>query len=379
MSTIYGMTVTFGGSSGSSGGTVPQVIVNAPTGSTVTATKGDVTLTAAEKSGVWVFDLPEFGSWAITATNGVQTATQSVVFEGEKMLTFSYFSATIAVTYPAGSTCTCSNGVTTLTAPDTSGSCTFVVTGVGTWTVYCTDGTNEAATDVEIENDGQASTAKLGYYEANFADNDWATIIEMCQSGSVPNTWVVGDSKPMTINGTTYNIDIVDKNHDTYTEGGTAPLTFGLNEIYSTLYAIHSSATNVNGYDSMTMHTTTLPSIKSTMPLEVQAAIKAVNKLASAGNKSSTIETISCELFLYSEIEVLGTVKRSVSGEGSQYAYFQNGGSAKKTTVAGSSGTYLLRSPVATSNTSFCAITFDGADYSVRASDKMYITFAFCF
>lgn len=162
MSTLYGMTVTFGGGS-ISGGTVPQVTVNAPTGSTVTAKKGDVTLTAAEKNGVWVFDLPEFGTWVITATDGTNTVTESVVFEGTKVLTFSYFSATIAVTYPAGSTCTCSNGATTLTAPDTSGSCTFIVTGTGIWSVYCSDGDNYATQDVEILHDGQTVTAELSY------------------------------------------------------------------------------------------------------------------------------------------------------------------------------------------------------------------------
>lgn len=162
MSTLYGMTVTFGGGS-ISGGTVPQVTVNAPTGSTVTAKKGDIVLTAAEKSGVWVFDLPEFGAWVITATNGVQTVTENVVFEGSKAVTFSYFSATIAVTYPAGSTCTCSNGTTVLTAPDTSGSCTFIVTGTGTWTVESADGGNYATKDVDIINDGQAATVTLAY------------------------------------------------------------------------------------------------------------------------------------------------------------------------------------------------------------------------
>lgn len=161
MSTLYGMTVTFGG--GISGSTVPQVTVKAPTGSTVTAKKGDIVLTAAEKSGVWVFDLPEFGSWVITATKGTQTATSSVVFEGSKSVNLSFFSATIAVTYPAGSTCICSNGATVLTAPDTSGSCTFIVTGAGVWTVSATDGDNYATQDVEIVNDGQAATVSLAY------------------------------------------------------------------------------------------------------------------------------------------------------------------------------------------------------------------------
>ena len=384
MSTIYGMTVTFGGSSGSSGGTVPQVIVNAPTGSTVTATKGDVTLTAVENSGVWVFDLPEFGSWAITATNGVQEVSQSVVFEGEKMLTFSYFSATIAVTYPAGSTCTCSNGVTTLTAPDTSGSCTFIVTGTGTWTIHCTDGTNEDATDVEIVNDGQAATATLKYLSDTFADNDWSTIIAACQSGSVPATWVVGNSKPMTINGTSYQIDIIGKNHDTYTAGGTAPLTFQLHDCYNTRYSMNSTKTTFGGYDSTVMHTATLPSIKNLMPSEVQAGIKPVKKLASEGNGSSTIETISCDLFLLSEIEVIGESTYSVTGEGSQYSYYSAGNSPSKA-VSGTASVWWLRSPRDSSTTQFCRINTTKASLVgwgtiADANNSLGgVSFAFCF
>lgn len=164
MSTIYGMTVTFGG--GSSETVTPRITVNAPTGSTVTATKGDVTLTATESSGVWVFELPEFGTWVITATNGTKTATETIVMDSTRAVSMSYFSATITATYPAGSTCTCSNGATTLTAPDTSGSCTFVITGAGAWTVACTDGESYVAKSVSITKDGQAATCKLEYPSA---------------------------------------------------------------------------------------------------------------------------------------------------------------------------------------------------------------------
>lgn len=165
MSTLYGMTVTFGGGSVSDE-LVPRITVTAPTGSTVTVTKGDVTLTATEKSGVWVFDLPEFGTWVVTATNGTKTATETIVMDSARAVSLSYFSATIAATYPAGSTCTCSNGTTTLTAPDTSGRCTFIVTGTGAWTVSATDGESYVAKSVSIANDGQAATCTLEYPSA---------------------------------------------------------------------------------------------------------------------------------------------------------------------------------------------------------------------
>ena len=69
-------------------------------------------------------------------------------------------------------------------------------------------------------------------FDAIFANNSWEEIIAACQSGNVPDSWSVGDSKAMTINGTNYQIDIIGKNHDTYTAGGTAPLTFQMHDCY---------------------------------------------------------------------------------------------------------------------------------------------------
>ena len=48
-------------------------------------------------------------------------------------------------------------------------------------------------------------------YDPVFANNDWATIISACQANAVPATWVVGSSKSMTINGASYQIDIIGK------------------------------------------------------------------------------------------------------------------------------------------------------------------------
>ena len=55
-----------GGGSGSGKGNI--LTVNAPAGSTVTATNGSETKTAVENNGVWVFKGLEAGTWTITAT-----------------------------------------------------------------------------------------------------------------------------------------------------------------------------------------------------------------------------------------------------------------------------------------------------------------------
>ena len=54
------------------------IIVTAPTGSTVTCTKGTIVKTATEKNGEWWFKNLDIGEWTLKATLSGQTATQTV-------------------------------------------------------------------------------------------------------------------------------------------------------------------------------------------------------------------------------------------------------------------------------------------------------------
>ena len=211
-----------------------------------------------------------------------------------------------------------------------------------------------------------------------FANNSWEAIIAACQSGNVPDSWSVGDSKTMTINGTDYQIDIIGKNHDTYTAGGTAPLTFQMHDCYGTKYAMNSSNTNSGGWTSCAMRSTHLPAILALMPSEVQAGIKEVNKLTSAGSQSSTINTTADKLFLLSEIEIFGSVTYSKSGEGSQYAYYSAGNSKVKN-FSGSVNSWWERSPSGGDSTHFCCVSGGGGASSGGASNSRGVAFGFCF
>ena len=71
--------------------------------------------------------------------------------------------AVIGVTYPGGSTCTATDGTTTLSAPDTSGTWACVVPNAGTWTVTATNGTDTATETVTISAEGQVETVELSY------------------------------------------------------------------------------------------------------------------------------------------------------------------------------------------------------------------------
>ena len=75
--------------------------------------------------------------------------------------------ALISVTYPAGSTCTATNGTTTLTAADTSGKVVFGVPEPAStpevWTISCSGGGDSDSNTVSITEYGQYEEIELKY------------------------------------------------------------------------------------------------------------------------------------------------------------------------------------------------------------------------
>ena len=214
-------------------------------------------------------------------------------------------------------------------------------------------------------------------YDPVFANNTWEQIIVACHNNEVPDTWKVADQKPMTINGVDYQIDIIGKNHDDYTNGGKAPLTFQLHDCYGELKNMNSSSTNSGGWTSCAMRQTHLPAILALMPPEVQSGIREVNK-RTAGSQSSTINTTADKLFLLSEIEIFGSVSYSKSGEGTQYDYYKEENSKVKN-YNGGALTWWERSPHGSNSTYFCNVYQSGdADYD-GSGYEIGVAFGFCF
>lgn len=218
-------------------------------------------------------------------------------------------------------------------------------------------------------------------YEANFSDNTWEQIIAICQKKVVPSTWKIGDQKAMMINGVDYLVDIIGINHDDYSDGfGKAPFTFQLHDCYGESKNMNSSNTNVGGWTSCAMRTTHLPAILALMPTEVKNSIREVNKLTSAGDKSTTINTTADKLFLLSAVEIQGETTYSASGEGTKYEYYNATNRRQKTLKDGTSNVnWLTRSPRSTQATQFCTTRAAGDAYYASASAKLGVSFAFCF
>lgn len=294
------------------------------------------------------------------------------------MVSLTFFSADITVTVDSGASVSLQKDGTTIQTKTSTGTVVFTVTETGTYTIVATKNGQTTSGSVDVVSGTTSYALVLSFLNGNFADNDWASIIAACHSGSVPSTWVVGNSKTMTINGTSYQVDIIGKNHDTYTAGGKAPLTFQLHDCYADKKAMNSSDTNSGGWTSCAMRSTHLPAILALMPTEVQSGIREVNKLTSAGNNSTTINTTADKLFLLSEVEIFGSSTNSVAGEGTQYDYYKAGNSKVKK-WNGSANIWWERSPRAGSSTRFCVVYGNGSAYSNDSSSVRGVAFGFCF
>lgn len=169
---LYG----FGASGGGTGGTLT---VTAPANVTVAVSKDGKTKTKnSGTTGVVVFKGLASGTWTLKITDGSQTSSKPVVITADYSTVIAFFAATINITYPAGSTCTCSDGTTALSAPDTSGTWSCIAPNTGTWTISCTNGEDSTSKAVAITADGQTENVVLSYtlvlYEKNGETVDWS-------------------------------------------------------------------------------------------------------------------------------------------------------------------------------------------------------------
>ena len=227
----------------------------------------------------------------------------------------------LVVTTSAGAAVTAIKGSKTVSGTaGTDGTCTLEIPEAGEWSVTSTANGLSDTQSIVI------GTQSMSLFSVDpvFANNSWAGVVTACRRGNVPSTWVVGDSMPMTIGGTDYQVDIIGKSHDDYYDGsGKAPLTFQLHDCYGTGYGMNDTETVVGGWKSSKMRTEYLPSILALMPESVKNGIREVSKKNAA--TSSSIVTSADKLFLLSEIEIFGSRTISAAGEGTQYSYYANG------------------------------------------------------
>ena len=339
MSTILGNPITLGGGGGN------ELIVTAPTGSTVTATKGSITKTATEKSGTWTFKGLEAGDWTVTAVKGIESKS-SVVTVSAETVTLS-FKPTASLTAQSG--------------------------------VAYTDGLS--GLDAE-------TVSLFGEAISNNESITNATSVVYIDDGVNHRKVSIGDQVTLALNGTNYTFDVIGFNHDTLTTAtaygsntatGKAGVTFQMHDLFATTKQMNGTAHTQGGWKQSEMRTRRMSEFLNQLPSDLQSVIKTVNNQTSVGNNSSTIETVSDKLFLLSEVEIFGYTQYSFSGEGSQYAYYKAGNSKVKN-KSGSASYWWERSPAAGYSymSDFCAVRNNGNPFTNTAQSVLSVAFGFC-
>lgn len=199
----------------------------------------------------------------------------------------------------------------------------------------------------------------------------------------------IGSQIMLMLDDAGYSFDVIGFNHDTLTNAsaygdntatGKAGITFQMHDCFATAYTMNSSNTNVGGWKSSVMRTSTMATMKNYMSAGGwNTIVKQVNKSSGTGGGPSTdTETVSDSCFLLSEIEIFDSMAHSVPEEGTQYAYYKAGNSKVKK-IGSYVGWWWERSPYLKNSNYFCCVDESGnANYYRAAPDSYGVAFAFC-
>ena len=208
----------------------------------------------------------------------------------------------------------------------------------------------------------------------------WEQINRIGAAGKQADYFAIGDEKPITLStAEVITLQIIGFNHDNLSGGtsGKAPITFGFKNCRNTAQQMNPTNTNVGGYSGCALYPTINDAIYNSLPDDLRAVMKNVSKLTSAGNQSATIVTTQEKLFMLSEVEIFGSITYAKSGEGTQYAFFTNGGARVKT-IAGVASGWWARSPAVSNATHFCGVTSSGAVNDGGASNSRGVALGLC-
>ena len=221
----------------------------------------------------------------------------------------------------------------------------------------------------------------------SFEKASWSDIAALSESGSADKYFSVGDEKTISLTtGEQVTFVILGFDHDDLTSGGKAGMTIGMKNLLATTYRMNATGTNAGGWDESEMRTSTMATLLSQLPSDLQGVIKQVNKKATAGSQSTSITTSADKLWLLAEVEVDGTTSAGYADEGEQYEYWKT---VKDGTVAadrikylsngsGSAYYWWLRSPSVSSSNNFRCIDSAGNVNYYYAYYARGVSFGFC-
>ena len=212
----------------------------------------------------------------------------------------------------------------------------------------------------------------------------WQDISTVCKAGKASEYWAVGDTKDITVNGSTYAVMIIGFDHDEPTDTESygrskAGITLQTVHVISGSYKMCNTMPSTASWKTATLRTTLNDTILGTMDSDLTSVIVPVNKnCRETAYSSDTYTTVSDKLFVLSSPEC---AKNQTTTDGTLYTYFDSN-SAAKTDTGGGRQAYWTRT--SGYNTQSYEVTFDRVmtggsinTLSSPTSDNM-VAFSFC-
>lgn len=289
---------------------------------------------------------------------------------------------------------------------------TEVDEGSATITVSVAEGTNYLATS-------QTISVEVTFISSVLNDNSWATIQQAAQSGQADNYWDVGDRKEVTLNGTVrartlsnykWYCYILGFNHNASKEGnntihfqfGYSALSGGVHTAMTdwtgsnsyggtsgTRFCMNDAQTNVGGWNSSLMRSTTIPEFRNCLPSELKSVLKAATKYTdNTGNSSNVAANVTAtqdDIFLLAEYEVFGSRTYANQYEYTdskqvQYDFYKSGNSKVmyNDQTTGTAVYWWERSPYYSNATAFCVVADGGIANYISAHYSHGFAPGFC-
>lgn len=314
---------------GFGGGMKPKIIVTAPTGTVVTATKGTTVIAAGEAGDKYVILADDYGVWTVTGTKGSQSASRdvNVVSVDTYEVTLRYVSSTLND----------NDWATIRDIADAS-------EGANYWSVGDTK---------QITINGKLSD---GLTLSNYST--YVYIIGFDHNKDVEGTGIAFQGfKTAQTNGT--DVCLCDNGYNG-------------NKFSGQWFNMNNNNSTVGGWNSCNMRNNTLPVVKAALPSDLQAVLKTTTLYTdnTGGNSTSAsyVTATQDELYLLAEFEIFGARTYANTAEQNyqkQYAYYVAGNSKVKHRHDGTATAawWWERSVVATYGDNICCVSTAGTAY----------------
>ncbi len=202
-----------------------------------------------------------------------------------------------------------------------------------------------------------------------FGNNSWDNIISAAESGNIPSTWKIGDTKDLTLSGSfneTVTMQIWDFDHFDKSDGsGKAKLCLGMKHLMDYHQEMNTSRTNVGGWNNSKMKYNIMNDLFNSIPIELRNYIKEVKTEANNGGQSSSSRTCNDKVFLPGYKEVCGD-KENYDGNQTKFPIFSDNNSRikKRNNGTGKKDFWWTRSAYYNSSSYFYTVEEDGTLYA---------------